>query len=495
MEEEISLVELMQILLKRWKLLVFLPLLAAVLAYGISLYTYTPNYVASSALIVMPFTEEAEGGGVIRHDIDSTYQVVQSCKELTMRRDNLQQIIGELNLPYSVEELQENIEINVSRDVTEISATSADPERAYQIANQVTDVMMEQITVTARLDNVELLNPATVPEDPVNRQFGLNVAISFVLALMVSVALSFLFEHLDNTIKSAEDVQKHLGAQVLGVIPEFEEDEEKRQLSRDPAAANAAITVTNGRSAASEAYRTLRTNIQFMTLDHLAKTILIVGAHPECGKTTTVTNLAFAMAQAGSSVLIADTDLRRPTMHKVFGSKNFFGLTSLLIEENLNVTAARQKTQIPNLDIIPSGPAPPNPAELLASRKMHKTLKDFQSRYDFVVLDSPPMMNMADASILAQLADATILVVAYGETTREEAQKVQQQLELAKANFIGVVINGLPPHQDPYGYYGYYEEEKPPEKKGRKKKQKKKKKQEEEDFDIAFDPDEAYKDL
>ncbi len=256
------------------------------------------------------------------------------------------------------------------------------------------------------------------------------------------------------------------------------------------------VAITSGRSAASEAYRTLRTNIQFMTLDNLTKSLLVVGAHPECGKTTTVTNLALALAQAGSSVLIVDTDLRRPKMHNIFGCKNFFGLTSMLIESNLNMSAARHKTGNPNLDILPSGPVPPNPAELLASRKMQKALKEFQSRYDYVVLDSPPLLNMADASILARLADATVLVVAYGETTKEEAQKVHQQLQLAKANMIGVIINGIPPHQDPYSYYGYYQEEQAERKsRGKKKKKKQYEREEDKDFDIVFDPDEAYKDL
>ncbi len=254
--------------------------------------------------------------------------------------------------------------------------------------------------------------------------------------------------------------------------------------------------LTNGRSAASEAYRTLRTNIEFMSLDNLTKSILVVGAHPECGKTTTAINLAAAMAQAGNSVLILDTDLRRPRMHNIFRCKNFFGLTTMLIEENTNLSAARHRTKIPNLELMPSGPVPPNPAELLASRKMQRILKDFTSRYDYVILDSPPLMNMADASILAQLSDATIMVIAYGETTREEATKAHQQLQMAKANLIGVVINGLPPNQDPYGYYGYYGyyQEEPKSKKNKKKK-KGKKKEPEEDFDIAFDPDEAYKDL
>ncbi len=254
------------------------------------------------------------------------------------------------------------------------------------------------------------------------------------------------------------------------------------------------VAITSGRSAASEAYRTLRTNIQFMTLDNLTRSLLIVGAHPECGKTTTLTNLALALAQAGNSILLVDTDLRRPKLHHIFNCKNFFGLTTMLIESNLNMNAARHKTRLPNLDIIPSGPVPPNPAELLASRKMKKTLEEFQNRYDYVMLDSPPMLNMADASILAQLADATIMVIAYGETTKEEAQKVHQQLKLAKANLIGAVINGIPPHQDAYGYYGYYQQEEAADKKRRSKKHKSKK-EEEEDFDIIFDPDEAYKDF
>jgi protein-tyrosine kinase len=259
------------------------------------------------------------------------------------------------------------------------------------------------------------------------------------------------------------------------------------------------VAITNGRSAASEAYRTLRTNIQFMTLDNLTKSLLVVGAHPGCGKTTTVVNLSLALAQAGSSVLLVDTDLRRPKLHNIFSCKNFFGLTTMLIEEDLNMNAARHKTLIPNLDVMPSGPVPPNPAELLASRKMKKALKEFMQRYDYVILDSPPMLNMADASILSSLADATLLVVAYGETTREEAIKLHQQLQMAKANVIGVVINGIPPHQNPYGYYGYYQEE-PVEKKSKlkhKKKKEKKHKYEEEDqeFDINFDPDKTYSDF
>ncbi len=226
MEEEISLVEIGQVLVKRWKLLIFLPILAAAIAYGVSTYFFTPEYESSSTLLVLPFTETIEGTGVVRHDVASTRQVVQSCKELTLSIDSMQRVIGELSLPYTAAVLRSKIQIDVA-DVTTVKATDTNPARAYEIANHVTGVMMEYITDTARLDNVQLLNPAQMPTRPVNQRTTLNMAVAFVLAMMIAVALAFLFEHLDNTIKTSDDVQKYLGVPVLGVIPEFEEEDRR----------------------------------------------------------------------------------------------------------------------------------------------------------------------------------------------------------------------------------------------------------------------------
>ena len=226
MEEEISLVEIGQTLIKRWKLLVFLPILAAAIAYLISTYFFTPEYESQATLIVLPFTERTIEGDVVRHDVSSTRQVVQSTRELTLAHDSMQQIVGELSLPYGAGELRSRVEIDVG-DVTTISATDPDPHRAQLIANHVTDVLMEYIIDFAQLENVQLLNPAQLPTSPVNDRTTLNMAVAFVLALMISVALAFLFEHLDNTIKTSEDVQKYLGVPVLGVIPEFEEEERR----------------------------------------------------------------------------------------------------------------------------------------------------------------------------------------------------------------------------------------------------------------------------
>lgn len=226
MEEEISLVEIGQTLIKRWKLLVFLPILAAAIAFLVSTYFFTPEYESQATLIVLPITERTIDGDVVRHDVSSTRQVVQSTRELTLAHDSMQQIVGELNLPYGPGELRSRVEIDVG-DVTTIRVTDTDPHRAQLIADHITDVLMEYIIDFARLENVQLLNPAQLPTSPVNDRTTLNMAVAFVLALMISVALAFLFEHLDNTIKTSEDVQKYLSVPVLGVIPEFEEEERR----------------------------------------------------------------------------------------------------------------------------------------------------------------------------------------------------------------------------------------------------------------------------
>ncbi len=223
MEEEVSLVEIGQVLLKHWKLLFFLPLIAGAIAYGVSTYLIEPEYSSTSSLIVMPFTETTEGTGVVRHDIDSTRQVVHSCKELTLSLASMQRVIGDLNLPYTASELRGKISINVG-DVTTVTVRNKIPQRAFIIAEHVTLVFMEYLTESARLENIQQLDPAQLPTSPDTPRVNLNVSVALILGFMIGVALSFLFEHLDNTIKTSEHVEKFIGVPVLGAIPEFEQE-------------------------------------------------------------------------------------------------------------------------------------------------------------------------------------------------------------------------------------------------------------------------------
>lgn len=213
------------------------------------------------------------------------------------------------------------------------------------------------------------------------------------------------------------------------------------------------ITHTDSHALVAEAYRSLRTNIQFASLDKPLKTLLITGANPGIGKSTTVANLGVVLAQAGSTVLLVDTDLRRPTLHKIFGFSNDRGLTNLLVDLNLELEKVVSHNSIENLYVMTSGPIPPNPAELLATNKMKHVVALFKERYDYVIFDSPPVIAVTDAAILSRMVDATLMVLGYGGITYNEAAFALEQLNKVQANIIGTIINGMPSNKGSYYYY------------------------------------------
>lgn len=218
------------------------------------------------------------------------------------------------------------------------------------------------------------------------------------------------------------------------------------------------ITQNNPKSPISEAYRVLRTNIQFSGVDKPLKTILVTSAGPMEGKTTTIANLAVIFAQCGSKVLLIDTDLRRPMLHKVFMLLNDRGLTNLLTSQKDTVSFI-QHDVVKNLDVLTSGVIPPNPSELLSSNAMKNFIEKVKASYDIILMDSPPVVSVTDASIISTYADATILVVKSGKTEIETVKRAKELLEKINANIIGVVLNNISKKQLDYSYYYYYSEE------------------------------------
>ncbi|MFV8826389.1 CpsD/CapB family tyrosine-protein kinase [Alkalihalobacterium sp. APHAB7] len=214
------------------------------------------------------------------------------------------------------------------------------------------------------------------------------------------------------------------------------------------------ITQDDPKSPIAEQYRTIRTNIEFASVDEKVKTILVTSTGPGEGKSTTAANLAVVMAQQGNKVLLMDSDLRKPTAHYTFGVPNIAGLTSLLTKQH-TAEEALQVTKVENLFLLPSGPIPPNPAELLSSRGMTLFLEAVAKKFDIVIIDSPPLMAVTDAQILSNYTDGTILVVGSGKADREQAVKAKDMLVAAKAKILGVVLNGKEQKEGQnYYYYG-----------------------------------------
>ena len=212
------------------------------------------------------------------------------------------------------------------------------------------------------------------------------------------------------------------------------------------------ITLVNPRSAVAEAYRTLRTNIQFSSLDEPLRTLLVASASADEGKSTTLANLAVTFAQAGRRTILVDSDLRRPSLHAIFGTPNDQGLTTMLLQDD--APAPLVATPIEGLRLLPSGPIPPNPSELLASRRLEGAIARLRDDADLVLFDSPPALAVSDAAVLSRRVDGVVLVVRAGTTRREHAARARQVLERAGARLLGVVLTNASVEDAVYSYGG-----------------------------------------
>jgi non-specific protein-tyrosine kinase len=206
---------------------------------------------------------------------------------------------------------------------------------------------------------------------------------------------------------------------------------------------NSLITLNNPRSPIAEAYRTLRTNLEFSNLDKSLRAIVVTSAGPDEGKSTTLANLAVTMAQGGKRIILVDADLRRPTQHEIFNLKNNTGLTDMVRDEALLAAPPLQETAIPSLHVLTSGQQPPNPAEILGSQKMSQVIAALLERADMVLFDAPPVIAVTDAAVLSSKVDGVLLVVSAGKTKRENAKKAQAQLGQVNARIIGAVLTNV----------------------------------------------------
>lgn len=215
------------------------------------------------------------------------------------------------------------------------------------------------------------------------------------------------------------------------------------------------ITLKHTKSPVSEAFRTLRTNFQFTSVDLESKKVMITSAGPGEGKSTTAANLAVSIAQTGKSVLIVDADLRNPTQHKFFSLNNGEGLSSSMVQDQEFQYYIRE-TAVPGISVLPGGPVPPNPAELVGSKRMKRLLEEVSKQFDIVLIDTPPIIAVTDAAILAQEVDGVILVLASGEVQKDYAKKAKELLDKVNAKILGVVLNKADAKTGDYYYYYYY---------------------------------------
>jgi non-specific protein-tyrosine kinase len=509
-ENDFESIDIRQYLALFWQwawLIALVTVLAGLVSFLVS-QRMTPVYSATTTLYIneAPSTKATDYNSIITSErISGTYS------KMITTRPILEEVATRVGV--TVEYLDNRITVSPIRDTTliQITVKSSDPLMAAQIANELANVFSERVVLIqeerftvskeslqtqisdmeAQIDGVisalvteddagvkasletkltqyraiysnlilsyeqirlseaqtvstvMAVDPATVPTEPISPQVMRNTALAAMVGLMLAVGVIFLIEALDDTLKTPDDVKKTLGLPVLGVIAKHDSEDGKP------------ITSTTPRSPVAEAFRSLRTNIQYTVVDSPLESILITSTDPKEGKSTVVTNLGVVFAQLGKKVTLIDADLRKPSLHRKVGVQNRTGLTALFVRSVETLDLIMQKTETPNLSIITSGELPPNPSELLGSKRMESILEKIKSSSDLIIIDSPPALAVTDSLVMVPFVDAVLLVVKPGFTKAKSALLIVEQFKRSNANLVGVVMNELDLGRSRYSYKYY----------------------------------------
>ncbi|MCP4295761.1 MAG: polysaccharide biosynthesis tyrosine autokinase [Proteobacteria bacterium] len=304
-------------------------------------------------------------------------------------------------------------------------------------------IKKEGVTEQSQSVNIWVIKKADLPTSPSKPNKKRNLLLGLILGIFSGVGLAFFIEYLDNTVKGAQELEEKFGLTVLGSIEELRGKDKNIE----------SFVTQNPHSPVTESYRLVRSGLLLSSAERPPKTMLITSMNAKEGKTSTTANIGRILAQAGSSVLVIDCDLRRPRMHEIIGDKSDIGLSSFLSgssEEDII-----QETKDKDVFFIPSGPIPPSPAELLGSAKMKNLIESLSGKFDFILLDSPPVQSVTDSLMLSQYVDGTIIVVRAGKTTNEDMESGMKKLHDVQTHFLGFVLNGMKTQDMGNYYYGY----------------------------------------
>jgi tyrosine-protein kinase len=492
----------------RWWLIALITLVCAVASYGVSTRVLAKQYTASATFEVnIPATQLNNPNAVI------TPQQVQTDAQLATSLPVAQQTIAELHLQKvltpdsligktscSASDVAQTFTCSVvynSRSMAlKLMSKLADVVIATNYANQTQQLQpllsqvkaqinstqadlndaetalhtpgADTVTLTARIDSdnqallglrqqqiqlqqslatqansIILLDPAQAPAGPTSPRPLVNTLLAALAGLMIAIGGILLADYLDDSPRSPEHLSSVMGAPIFASLPRV--TRRKGQLPE---------TVTSPHSDAAEAYRILRTSIRFANVDAPIRSLLVTSSNVGEGKTTTATNLAVTFAQAGVRVVLVDADLRRPTVHEAFDLDNTVGLTTVLYSQrDLQWSEVLRPGPVPRLQILSAGPLPPNPAELLSSRRMHRVMEHLRANAELVIVDSPPLLHVADPVVLALMTDAVLLVTDVERSSLHGMERAKEALAAVGVSLAGIVLNKVPRGRSEYYYY------------------------------------------
>ncbi|BBY49372.1 chromosome partitioning protein [Mycolicibacterium arabiense] len=419
-------------------------------AVALTLLT-TPLYQASTRLYV-----SAAGGASVAEMYQGnrlSQERVISYTELIMGETLAQRTIDKLGLDMEAETLRQHVKASAKPDtvLVDVDVLDESPVRARDIANALSD---EFVSMVRELETPEdgsrpdarvvVEQRASLPTTPASPNWTLNLLAGLAIGLLAGTGLAILRGSLDNTVKDRESLEEMTGVGLVGSIPL---DKERRT---EPA-----ISFGSDNSAIAEAFRKLRTNLQFLAVDHPPRVIVVTSSMPSEGKSTTAINIALALAEADHSVVLVDGDMRRPKLNEYLGLVGTVGLSTVL-SGRASLSEVLQATKYPGLTVLTSGGTPPNPSELLGSLAAKKVLSELRAKFDFVIVDSSPLLAVTDAAILAAGSDGVLIMARFGQTKRDQLQHAVGNLEDVGARVLGAVFTMTPDRGSSSYSYSYY---------------------------------------
>lgn len=411
----------------------------------------TPMYKANTT-IVLTAEKSNDTNAITQNDINLNQGLVSTYSEIIKSKRVLKQVIKELKLDMTVDELTSMVSVRSisNTEIISVVITNKDAKVASEIANKIASIFSKEIVKLYNIENVNVVDKAETPKEPYNMNLIKDVIIYVLIGMVIGYGIVIVRFYFDTAIKSVEEVESKLNLPMLGSVPLASNKKGKK--------IDELIVHENSKSIVSEGIKTLRTNLQFSAVDKKLKSILVTSSIPGEGKSFTSANLATAFAQTGCRVLLVDCDMRKGRQHYVFGVKNDKGLSNLLISDDVeSYKNFFKKTKIENLFLLTMGTVPPNPSELLGSEKNKKIVDLFSQYFDIVIYDSVPVNGLPDSLVMSQLVDKVVIVSELKYTPLELLENTKKSLEKVNADIAGIVINKVPSNQKKaYTYNQYY---------------------------------------
>jgi capsular exopolysaccharide synthesis family protein len=454
----VELRDYLDIVRKSWVLIVTLVVVGVLAAGGASLVMH-PTYTSSTSVFVTVESSAASSAADLTAGSTYVQNQVKSFSDVVTTDRVLQPVIDKLGLDTTVSALAENVTATAALDtvIIDIAVTNPSPTQAAAIANAVGSSLIDAVTVLSKSSSgaspvrMSTLTTAKAATSATSPNLRLNLALGLLVGLALGLGIAVLRRVLDTRVHGAAEVEQVTTTTLLGGI------------TYDPdAPAHPLVVQANPHAPRAEAFRQLRSNLQFVELAGEGRTFVVTSSLPAEGKSSTAANLAITLAESGAKVLLVDGDLRRPKIAEYLGIEGAVGLTDHLIGL-ADLADVVQPWGAGDMYILPAGQVPPNPSELLGSRAMIKLLESLDETYDTVIIDAPPLLPVTDAAVLSKLVSGgALVVIGSGKITKHQLEVAIASIETVGGHLVGAILNLLPAKRgDAYGRYGYYGEIEP----------------------------------